>query len=299
MNNNIKEFSEQKKIFLNRLSKKKIYEQNFNSFLSVLKSILNPNDFLKKTRYFLMQFDTHLAFNKSKTSHVYGKEMIDFILNEDKSFIRFGDGEIFHFYKYNVAAFKKNQTYQPFNNKLTEELNTIVKELNKDSNFHLAINLTAIKMNNLENFKTGLYTLHYLQRYFFKKELFSKFGVTFLDLLAFRPESKLPNSEISRLWKDRDVIIVNSDKTIHSKFREQHSTGKTMWVEIPSVNAYEKIDSIMNQLHEILLINNNILILVAAGAAGKAIVYRLSKLNYIAYDLGHYFDWKFQGLLHE
>lgn len=293
------EFLNQRNHFLTRLSMKMVLKNNITSISTVIRSLLHPIKFFKIMSYFFFQLNSHHTISDSKITFLYGEKMVDYLLSSGKSLIRFGDGEVFHYYQYEVAAFLKNQTYQGYNSKLTEELRKIVNEINNDSSYALAIHLTAISMNNLDNLKSGLYSLHYLQRYFFKKELLPKFGMTYLDVLAFRPESKLSNDYISKLWNNRDVVIVNSDEIIYSKFRTNHNSGKTFWVKIPSTNAYSRIDSIITETVKSLSKDKTRVILVAAGAAGKAIVYRLSKLDYISYDLGHYFDWKFQGLKHE
>jgi hypothetical protein len=284
--------------FKTRLKITKVIKINIRSVLSLItKLAVNPREFLIDIQRFIYQLNAHSYINKD-TALLSGDEMINFLITEKKSLIRFGDGEIYHYFKYNAKAFKKSITYQSLDNNLTMDLNKIVSELNSNSKYVLAIHIAALKMNNLENLRTGLYSLHYLQRYFYKKVLLPKKNDYLLDLLIFRPESKVNNTDLRKLWNGKDVVFINSEINNFNKFRDLHETGETIFHKIPATNAYDSIDVIMDSLIKIL--NNKPMVsLVAAGAAGKVIVYRLSLIDYLAYDVGHYVDWKLHNLHHE
>lgn len=288
------EFNSQRNKLIGLHSSWKTSKILLRSFLTFISYIKNPSRFFTIIKMLLFQIGSEQKVKK-KIDFQYDSNSIDFLISSNKSLIRFGDGEVFHYLDSDIKAFRKGQAQQKKHTNLTNELKEIILDYSPSSGYALAVNATLLQMSDLDNLKTGLYSLHYQQRYFFKKFLINKSGVTFLDSMLFRPESNLPNSIIEKLWLNKNVILIHNNSYVFKLFQKKYPSFTMFFIKVPKIDAYRRIEQTMKKIHSVVEKNDKekLIVLVSAGVAAKAIVYRLSKENIVSYDTGHYFEWKF------
>jgi hypothetical protein len=262
--------------------------------LSLIYKLKRPKAFVRNIYMLIYQFRSEKTLSK-KIDYLYSYQAIDFLLDSKKSFIRLGDSEIHHMLSRYIV--RKDEGFQIKTPELTSRLRKIIQDYNANSNYILGFNLTFLKMTDFELFRTGLYSLHYQQRYFFKKYIRKFNNVKILDAMIFRPVSDLTNEKISELYKNKDVILVHNDNKLFLNFRLIHQTGKTYFVQIKEKNAFDDCDITISKILE--LTNgykyNEVVVMISGGPAAKVMVYDLSKSNVHAIDMGHYFKWKFSN----
>lgn len=290
-------FKDQKQKFLKLHNPLTTLNLAIRSLVSFTIQLRNPLIFFNSLKMLLSQIGSEF-FLKEKIIFLYNQEAINFLLIQNKSLIRFGDGEVFHFLNSINQSFLKGHVQQNKNKNLTLELREIISEYNSEANYVLAVNATILQMSDLDNIRSGLYSLHYQQRYFFKKFLLKKALTFYIDALLFRPESSLDNEIIEKLWEEKKIILVHNNPDTYSMFRERYPNGEMSYIKIPMYDAYSQSDIIIDQILSRLTSEKieQWIVLVSAGVAAKALVYRLSKMNIRAYDMGHYFEWKFKNI---
>lgn len=119
------------------------------------------------------------------------------------------------------------------------------------------------------------------------------------DAMIFRPEGGLPNQEIERLWIDSEVVVfVHSNYKYYVDFRDRYRHISVEYVHVRAANACDDVCSTVAQVLAILAKQRpcKARILVSAGIAAKIIVYELALSGAVAFDMGHYFDYKFYNL---
>jgi len=288
------DFKNQKSKLIYKNSTLKILKINIRSMLSLIYKLKRPKAFVRNIYMLIYQFRSEKTLSK-KIDYLYSYQAIDFLLDSKKSFIRLGDSEIHHMLSRYIV--RKDEGFQIKTPELTSRLRKIIQDYNANSNYILGFNLTFLKMTDFELFRTGLYSLHYQQRYFFKKYIRKFNNVKILDAMIFRPVSDLTNEKISELYKNKDVILVHNDNKLFLNFRLIHQTGKTYFVQIKEKNAFDDCDITISKILE--LTNgykyNEVVVMISGGPAAKVMVYELSKSNVHAIDMGHYFKWKFSN----
>lgn len=264
------------------------------SFFSLLGYLRNPKIFFRIIQMLILQIGTKKKII-NKFRFIYGKDGIDVLLNSGKSLIRFGDGDILLTLNHKTKGFNPDHYKANQNTVINDYLLRIINEFDEKAPFYIAISSTILLMSDFESISSGLFSLHYPQRYFFLKYLNSKKVPFFIDALIFRPESSTSNEDISKLWNNKNVIIIHSKIEVINSFKLRHTSGITKFVSISSNKAHLYIDEILDEVNGILNNNKNYswTVLVSAGVAAKPIVYKLALQNIVSYDMGNYFELKF------
>lgn len=208
-------------------------------------------------------------------------ESMKLLANSSKSLIRFGDGEF-------CIMNNRDIHYQKANKELAEELETILTEYDDPKTaYFLAMPkkyFTCSWIFYLLHWKQMKYWL-YSRRVFIER--YDR-DVKYLDAFMFSKENV---KKYQSIWKDqkvRGIVLVHNSKIYADRL--SISTGKPVkYVAIPSKNAYDDIDSIVQNIklnHE-----EGMIVLVSAGPCGKAIISRLSIDGIRCIDTGHCFDF--------
>ena len=89
---------------------------------------------------------------------------------------------------------------------------------------------------------------------------------------------------IKKIWENRDIVIVEGDKTRAGYGNDLFDNVKSIRrILTPTKNAFESYDKI---LQTVLKVEKDVLILVVLGAAANVLVYDLMKQGYQAIDIG-------------
>lgn len=229
--------------------------------------------------------------------HVYlnSNDTIDYLLQSNKSLIRWGDGE-------SAIFFGRSIKFQCANKDISSDLKRIIQSYSENkSDFLLAGPNLYLQASLLDLIKIKKLTTWLHTRYIFGR-IISK-GVILGDAFIFRPLSLLKNDDIERLWSDSNVVLIHSRIEVYNDFKNKYAHLKVGFVAIDDLNAYDSVTLILQKVENVCFENgfnkNNTKILISAGPTAKVLVYKLTEIGYISYDIGQYFNWKFYGKLNQ
>lgn len=175
------------------------------------------------------------------------EETIDKIINEGYSLARFGDGE----FKWMLGV--KQNTFQKDDERLSKKL----KECMQDSNAKIIIGIPRqLKDLRIYNEYARKYWMLFLQLY--GKETaklipinrnYANTNITRFYMDYKNKENSLNKiNNLRRIWNDRDVIIIEGEKTKIGVGNDLMDNAKTIKrIIAPSINAFDKYDEIISE----------------------------------------------------
>lgn len=245
---------------------------------------------LGKCKYLLIIFISKInyAFFYKKNSYkiLSDDEVIKKIINEKKSLSRFGDGE----FKWMLGI--DQNSFQVNDEKLKDKLLDVFNEENDNLIIGIPRALNTLNPFNREAKKEWkLFILLYYKR--IKGLLKNKKNRVYADtnITRFYMDYKDKKECIHRIenlkqiWKNRDVIIIEGDKTRLGVGNDLFINAKSInRIIAPSKNAFEKYDEILKVSE---LLPHDKLILISLGPTASILSSDLSKRGYQAIDIGH------------
>lgn len=279
----------QKKYFINSMTKSNRIRVLIRIFLSIFKNLTNLKLLFKKIYYLLYSLDSHNDFRKFE--FYYSEETITLLLNSEKSFIRWGDGETF-------LTMGQDIVFQEYDVDLANELNSILINYNNESNYYLALPLTPLILNNFDLIRSGFFIFWYKTRYLIKNTLKGK-SLIILDAFSFRPMGVVTKKRIELLWYEKNVVFIHNDIGVFNDFCINYSGINAQFIKITSQNAFshknEIIAEILTSIQKLEKLNSHrkTVVLISAGPTAKSIILNLSQNSIVCYDMGHFFEWKF------
>lgn len=214
------------------------------------------------------------------------EETIDEILNTDKSFARFGDGEF---------QIMNNQRciFEVPDKKLSKKLKTVIKAENPD----VMVGIPYMYYHSVKNKSELDKPFHRLLGGTFRKTIESfidKNKTYYASDICPYIVSNLDNldsyyEKIKDIWRNKDITIVCGDKVFnHIETNIFDCANSIEYLYTPTVNASEKYDEIFERIKEV----KNKLIILICGPVATALAYDVAcytgggaKLR--ALDLGH------------
>ncbi len=201
------------------------------------------------------------------------------------SIARFGDGELGYIKKIGLY-------FQDYNEEMAKRL----KEVLDSNEEKLLIGLPLALNPEFINLYTG-YAKEYWTEWTKKNEeemkkmlnmdkqyystQISRFYLDYADKSGVAEYVK----ELKNIWKDRDVVIIEGEKsrlgTGNDLFDDAKSISRILG---PAENAYDKYNEILEEAKKI---SKDKLILLALGPTATILAYDLYKLGYQAVDIGH------------
>lgn len=241
--------------------------------------------FLKKYAYYNFVCDRYLSAYTSM-HFLDHQETIEYIIENNKSFVRFGDELIDMFHGIGLYYGDWHQRYD-------KTLARRLKEIVSSQDDRLLIGLhwqyftKSISQLTADGIPAHIWTNSkvFLRNYIHK-------GYTYGSALCFQPKfnPELDLSRIAEYWKSKHIIVV----TGNTKRLEGVSLGKTTtYVDCPRNDSWLVYESILERaLSEALKIDNkeNILFLVSLASPGKILTHDLVTAGYQAWDTGQLFD---------
>jgi glycosyltransferase family protein len=227
-------------------------------------------------------------------------ESLDLILKDNKSVIRFGDGE---FDLIRGASIP----YQTYNSELANRLKDIILR-GQFNNTLVCLPDVFTKPERYQDFTQSFY-----ETYFFpNNESFLKeigqtsnwYGSTFISRpyidLVDKSKSAAYFDKLKQLWNGRDLLIVEGALTRSGVGNDLFTNTKSIKrIIAPSKNAYQKIDQIEQMIRENA---GDRLILLMLGPTAKVVVDDLQDLENQIIDLGHIdseYEWFKMGAIHK
>lgn len=232
-----------------------------------------------------MFYQCFFSFNRPRYAKFYNnQELIEKILKEQKSLIRYGDGE------FDIIE-GKSIHYQEYSLELGERLNAILCTYIKNENslsYIVAMPEYFFNSCGLRILFSRLRLSAWSHaRYLFKKRYDKK--VYYGDAFLFHKDNE---QEYSKIWEKagiRKIIFVHNNIKYAEIFEQKYKI-KTDFVKIPPKNAYRIVDCILQRIKTVVANDKKAMVIVSAGPCGKILVYELAQEGIWAIDTGHCWD---------
>lgn len=216
---------------------------------------------------------------KLKTKIFIDEDLINYIMKNKLSLIRFGDGE------YRIMYSKKSIHYQDYSELLRNELLAIFKNYSVNSKYMICIP-SFFKNNCLWFIKNhSKYAMCFAKpRLVFRKKQNSK--LEYGDSFIF---GKNKEEIYNKIWKNKNKIILihNNEKWVN-QFNKKYKKN-AIFIKCSKTNSYKQINNIEQRVLNIRDVKDY-LILISSGPMAKILAYRLSNKGIQAIDVGHCFD---------
>lgn len=211
------------------------------------------------------------------------EDTIDLLLNEPKSFCRFGDGEI-------DLIQGKSLPFQKYDKKLADMLLEILQS--KAETCYVGINYNYFhSTKQMNDFNRKFYLLDAKRYRDFLIENCNKentyiaaaFNQVYVFMEHFDCDSYYMN--IMELFKNKELVIFSGNGILNGLKYDVFKCAKSKeYVEGPAKNAYSEYESLMEKARSYPKSKYLCFIL---GPASKVMVHQLSKEGYTAWDIGH------------
>lgn len=223
------------------------------------------------------------------------EESINVILHEKVSLCRFGDGELGMVYEF-LGYSKAFSTFQKYESNLGQRLYEILVSPPPKNTY---IGLPRCM------FGGGVSDLNFGARYFWER-FSSKWTEKTINLLPLQENIKYADTNLTRfyndfkdksssvikvnlikkIWKDRNVLIVEGCKTRFGVGNDLLKGANSIKrILVPATNAWEKYNIILESIFTHYKPND--LVLIAAGMTATVLAYDLSRNKIQAIDIGH------------
>ncbi|MBS6375852.1 MAG: DUF1792 domain-containing protein [Clostridium sp.] len=231
-----------------------------------------------------MFYQCFSSFNRPRYARFYDNQtLIDKILNEQKSLIRYGDGE------FDIIE-GKSIHYQEHSLKLGERLDDILCTYIKDENESPYIIAMPEYFFNGYGFRILFSRLRLSawshSRYLFHKRYDKK--VHYGDAFLFHKDNEQQYRQIWEKAEIKKIIFVHNNVKYAEIFLKKYKI-KTDFIKIPSENAYKIANDILKKI-KAASSDEKVMVLISAGPCGKILAYELAKDGIWAIDTGHCWD---------
>lgn len=235
------------------------------------------------TNYIFGKF--FLLFNPLKINIMTLEETIKYICKNKCSVIRFGDGEFMYLNG-------KPIIYQKSNDNLRDALNKCIKC--RDSRILLCLPEPLNTTKNLIRKSKWHWTYRIVKDY----SIYSKIDSSYIYGNSFisRPYIVYKNKDnairifegLKKIWKNKNVIIIEGEYSRTGVGNDLLDNAKNISrIICPAENAYDYYESIIQEVLNISVVDDNLIILVALGPTAKPLTLELTEKGYWTIDIGH------------
>lgn len=245
-------------------------------FLFTITSFIKRN---LKNPFYLLEYayawPQYNFFNKA--IFLSDAELVEELKN-GKSLLRLGDGEIY------MMNFGSIPQYEPYNKNLRQYFFEIIKNYKSSSPYIVGIP-TFVNTSNAELRKIGKLNvwlpLKILYRFVFPH------NVKYFDAHLFYREGGFERS-LNLILKNYKVIIItrafNIQLMMDAGIEEKLDVS---FIETPGRESFRLVSKIIKEVTSRIEVNKgNYRVILATGPASKVLVYELSKLGIVSYDIG-------------
>ena len=238
----------------------------------------------------IKDFPVYLKAKKDDTkmpdiSFYTNEETVNLIVEERKSLARFGDGEFMWMAGESMPSF---QRYSP---EFGQDLIRAITSKNNDLLIGIPYGVfDASKCNLLARMHWRIIRANFLPRL----EKFVDLKKIYCDASITRPYIDYKDREFSknifnllkRIWNDKDIVIIEGEKTKLGMGNDLLSNAKSIKrIICPAENAYGVLDKIKNSVHK--NVSKDTLMIAALGPTASILAAQLCDEGYQFIDIGH------------
>ena len=261
--------------------KQKIKQMKIYCIYEEVKSIL------RYIKYCYQNLIIKMEKKKIKVKFYMDDKVIDKIINENKSLVRYGDGEFFIMWKI------KGNGFQEKNDELGNRLKEIIESNNK--NILIGISKYYFYQNKKLKIEAKEFFTDFVYNYSSLLNKTIDINKIYADSTITRPymdykfcdikNAKRRFDNLKKIWQDRNVIIVEGEYTRFGRNNDFLDNAKSIErIICPSKNAFNVYKSIENAISKQ---DKRKLILLALGQTATVVGYDMSLKGYQCVDIGH------------
>ncbi|MDF2802131.1 MAG: hypothetical protein K0S61_2034 [Anaerocolumna sp.] len=257
-------------------------------YIELKKIYLNGNGFSKKLNAIQTIFKrlytiTQSLFKLKRINILDSDKTLDLLINEPKSFCRLGDGEL-------TIMQGRSIPFQRYNKKLAQQLKDILEY--KVPDMYVGVPYFYFESMKKMNPYIKKFIKNECTKY--KKQLIDSADMnkTYIDTgftqtyqTYYDYDFNSYFNKVEELFKDKELIVVCGKNILHNLEYNIFNKAKNVeYIFGPSRNAYKDIGEIINQVKTE---DKGKIVCSILGPASKVLVCELTKLGYIAWDIGH------------
>ena len=245
--------------------------------------------FLRRNLYDQFVMDKYVPFYK-KLHYLTPEETFNYIIDNDCSIVRLGDGE---FGLMRGASVYFNDWYQKYDPTLSKKLKEVAAS--HDERVLLCIpgdHLSKTKEEEPNEYEFWINSKILLHNLVHEDKLY---GSSF----AFHPHVNkgIDYKKLRDYLSTKNVIIITSGL---ERFEDIKLGKTTHFIEAPKSNGWDKVSEIRSKLHKLIedqqLSKDETLVMASMGPAAKVFVYELTKEGFTAWDAGQFFDLAYKQI---
>ena len=245
--------------------------------------------FLRRNLYDQFVMDKYVPFYK-KLHYLTPEETFNYIIVNDCSIVRLGDGE---FGLMRGASVYFNDWYQKYDPTLSKKLKEVAAS--HDERVLLCIpgdHLSKTKEEEPNEYEFWINSKILLHNLVHEDKLY---GSSF----AFHPHVNkgIDYKKLRDYLSTKNVIIITSGL---ERFEDIKLGKTTHFIEAPKSNGWDKVSEIRSKLHKLIedqqLSKDETLVMASMGPAAKVFVYELTKEGFTAWDAGQFFDLAYKQI---
>lgn len=234
-------------------------------------------------------FRLYMNITKSHPNVVNEEDTVRYILNNRCSVARFGDGELLW-----IFQDRQKDNFEINSQRLAYKLNEVLNS--SSDNLIICIPNVFNNFNNIDNnvktywewllTRKGVRVLKLLNSS--KKYYSAQITRPYMDYKKDKVNFKKRFNSIKKIWKDRNLLIVEGEKTRFGVSNDLLDNAKSVQrVICPSTNAFEKYDAIFNKVKTKAALVDDVLVLAALGPSATVLAFELSNIGVQTIDIGH------------
>jgi hypothetical protein len=275
-----------------------------NKISEIINFVIKTSKFVKNYFFndpiFVMKYGIRYFQDSYKISPTFLKQkvIVEKIINQNMSYIRFGDGEV-ALIKMLSIHFQKSDKF------LSKKLKEIIINYNENSKYILArpqryvfqtnADLKKLSNENVNMFRCWLPFKIAFEQYFPKE-------IKYADAHSFYVKGFFENN-LSEYLKNKNIIIATNINSINKQKTEMEKVfNNIFWIETKAENSFSEYSKYENEINQVLQNKNvsDFVLLLSTGPTSKVLAYHFADMGLQSLDIGHGFEhlYKNTGLDH-
>lgn len=212
------------------------------------------------------------------------EKTLDLLLNEPKSFCRFGDGEI-------ELCMGKGIPFQKYDLDLQKILLEILQRnsdnmyVGIDYNYFSSINYLTetVKKFQIDNAKKYR---DFLMKMCYRERIYIATGFTSIYLTYNNYNYDNYYKKVKNLFKDKELVIFAGNGILNKLKYDVFELARTKeYINAPSSNAFSDFENILEIAYSYPADRKTLVFIL--GPTSNVLVYHLAQKGYMAWDIGH------------